>query len=70
MISNLHSYRQDLTRFNKFAIPATAQMAADREAVDLLRVHMYESKCIPYEIIIIAYSVLMHVNITRMNTIS
>ena len=35
-----------LTRFDKIAIQARAQMAADNEAVGLLRVHMYESKCI------------------------
>ena len=29
-----------LTRFNKFAIQARAQMAADKEAVGLSRVHM------------------------------
>ena len=28
------------------AIQATAQMAADKEAVGLSRVHMYESRCI------------------------
>ena len=32
--------------FNKIAIQARAQMAADKEAVGLSRVHMYESKCI------------------------
>ena len=50
-----------LTRFNTIAIQARAQLAADREAVDLSRVRMYESKCIlpsPYEIIV--YSVLKH----------
>ena len=36
----------DLTKFNKIAIEATAQMAADKEAIDFSRVHMYESKCI------------------------
>ena len=36
----------NLTRFNKIAIQARAQMAADKEAVGLSRVHMYESKCI------------------------
>ena len=33
-------------RFKKLAIQARAQMAADKEAVGLSRVHMYESKCI------------------------
>ena len=37
----------DLTRANKIAIQATAQMAADKEAVGLSRVNMCESKCIP-----------------------
>ena len=32
-----------LTRFNKIAIQATAQMAADKEAVGLSSVHMYDS---------------------------
>ena len=34
--------------FNKIAIQATAQMAADKEAVGLSRVHIYEyrPKCI------------------------
>ncbi len=32
----------DLTRLNKIAIQARAQMAADKEAVGLSRVHMYE----------------------------
>ena len=32
--------------FNKIAIQATVQMAADKEAVGLLRVHTYESECI------------------------
>ena len=32
------------TRLNKIAIQATAQMAADKEAVGLLRVHMYGTK--------------------------
>ena len=36
-----------LTRFNQIAIQARAQMAADKEAVGLSRVHMYESKRIP-----------------------
>ena len=36
----------DLTRFNKIAIQARAQMAAVKEAVGLSRVHIYESKCI------------------------
>ena len=31
---------------NKIAIQATAQMAADKEALGLSRVHMYESNCI------------------------
>ena len=36
----------DLTRFNNSSTPATAQMAADKEAVVLSRVHLCESKCI------------------------
>ena len=31
---------------NQIAIQATAQMAADKEAVGLSSVHIYESKCI------------------------
>ena len=42
-ISPAERYR---TRFNKISIQATAQMAADKEAIGLSRVHMYESKCI------------------------
>ena len=41
----MHSF---VTRFNKFAIQARAQMAADKEAVGLSRVHTYESKCIKH----------------------
>ena len=37
----LHSSEQ----FHKIAIQATAEMAANREAVGLSRVHMYEYKC-------------------------
>ena len=38
-------YMLDLTSdFNEIAIRARAQMAADKEAVGLSRVHMYESK--------------------------
>ena len=33
--------------FNKIAIQAGAHMAADKEAVGLSRVHVYESKYIP-----------------------
>ena len=33
-------------RFNKIPIQARAQMAADKEAVGLSIVHMYESKCV------------------------
>ena len=33
----------NLTRFNKIAIHATAQMAEDKEAVGISRVHMYDS---------------------------
>ena len=40
-----------------FAIKATAQMAADKEAVGLSRDHMYESKCILF-LRDIVYSVL------------
>ena len=57
-----------LTRFNKIAIQATAQMATDKEAVSLSRVHMYLSVSCPYEILV--YSVLKHVNTTRIHTIS
>ena len=35
-----------LTQFGKIAIQATAQMAEDKEAIGLSRVHMYKSKCI------------------------
>ena len=35
------------TRFNINAIQATAQMAVDKEAVGLSRVHMYESIVYP-----------------------
>ena len=31
--------------FNKIAIQETPQMAADKEAIGLSTVHMYESKC-------------------------
>ena len=41
-----HSMISYIFRFNKIAIQARAQMAADKEAVGLSRVHMYESKCI------------------------
>ena len=44
-----YACRFNKTIFNKIAIQPTAQMAADKEAVGLSRVHMYESKCIlPY----------------------
>ena len=59
---------QDVTRFNKIAIHARDQMAADKEAVGLSRVHMYESKITHYEIIV--YSVLKHIYTARMHTIS
>ena len=60
--------KQDI-RFNKIAIQAAADVAADKEAVVLSRVHMYESKCIlcPYEILV--YSVLIHINTARMHSI-
>ena len=35
-----------LNETNKIAIQATAQMAADKEAVGLSRVYMYQYKCI------------------------
>ena len=39
-------YRVSLSRFNKITVQATAQMAADNEAVGISRVHMYQSlKC-------------------------
>ena len=38
--------KKDLTIFNKIAIQARAEMAADKYVVGLSRVHMYESKCI------------------------
>ena len=50
--------------YNKIAIQGTVQMVADKEAVGLSGVHMYES-CAD-EIII--YSVLKHINTTRMQT--
>ena len=37
---------RNLTRFNNIVIQARAQMSADKDAVGLSRVHMYESKCI------------------------
>ena len=44
-------------------------MAADKEAFDLSRVHMHESKCAcPYEIIV--YHVVEHIYTTIMPTIS
>ena len=45
-------------------------MAADKEAVDISRVHIHESNCIscPYEIIV--YYVVKHIYTTRMPTIS
>ena len=42
---SLIHHQPSSTRFNKIAIQATVQMAADKEAVGLSRVHMYESKC-------------------------
>ena len=58
------------TRFNKIAIQATAQMAADKEAVGLSRVNMPTNLSVscPYEVII--YSVPKHINTARMHTIS
>ena len=48
MKDNIPAYevqlQEDLTRFNTIVIQARAQMAADKEAVGLSRVHMYESK--------------------------
>ena len=35
----------DLTRFNKIAIQAIAQMHADKKAFGLSRANMYESRC-------------------------
>ena len=35
-----------LQQFNKIAIQAKAQMAADKEAIGLSRVHVYKSMCI------------------------
>ena len=37
-------WEYDLTRCNKIAIQATAQMAADKEAIGLSRIHTYQSK--------------------------
>ena len=51
-----------LIRFNKIAIQARAETAADKEAVGLSRVHMYESKCILPLNEIIVYSVLKDAN--------
>ena len=53
-----------LTRFSKIAIQATAQMAArqgSRWLIESPHVRIYE---------IIVYSVLKHINTTRMHTIS
>ena len=36
---------EDLTRFNNIAIQGTPQMAADKEATSLSRVHSYYSTC-------------------------
>ena len=52
------------SRFNTIGIQATAQMAADKEAVDLSRVHIHESN----EIIV--YYVVKHIYTTRIPTIS
>ena len=38
--------KHHLARFNNIAMQVTARRAADKEAVGLLRVHMYKSKCI------------------------
>ena len=62
-------YNINLTRFNTIAIQATAQMAADNEAVGLSRVHMGESKCILPLRDCFSF-VLKHINTTRMQTIS
>ena len=35
----------DLTRFNKIAIQGAPQMAVDKEAISLSRVHSHYSKC-------------------------
>ena len=63
-------YTKGLTRFSKVAIQATAQMVADNTRKTLA---YRESTCnlsvsCPYEII--AYSVLKHINTTRIHTIS
>ena len=42
-VRNLVSVWYNVTRFNKIAIKARYQMAADKEAVGLSTVHMYES---------------------------
>ena len=42
----------NLTRFNKISTQTTVQMAADKEAVGLLRVRMHDSISRPYEIIV------------------
>ena len=67
--------RQVLSRFNKIAIQGTPQMAADKEAIGLLRVchRAYYSVLIRsvsrlYEILV--YSVLEHINTTSLYTIS
>ena len=56
--------------FNKNAIQAIAQMAADKEAVGLNRDFICTNLSVscPYEIIV--YSVLKHINATRIHAIS
>ena len=55
--------------FNNSAIQARTEMAADKEAVGLPRVHVWNlSVSCPYEIIV--YSVLKLINTAKMHTIS
>ena len=62
--TNLHETRT----FNKIAVQAKAQMAADKEARVLSRVYMYESKCILPLRDDCLYCVPKHINATRMQT--
>ena len=56
----------------KVAIQATAQMASDKEAVGLSRVHtcMNLSESCPYKIVVYSVLKVKHINTTRMHTIS
>ena len=55
---------------NKIAIQTRAQIAADKQAVGLSRVHMYESKCILPLRDTCLFCSYKHINTARMHTIS